>query len=80
MHIGVASPGLGFTKLDASLHKLVSLPFNKKHQLSIRYEAFNLLNYPNWNAPNMTVTSSKFGRISGTGPTRQLQLAGKYQF
>jgi hypothetical protein len=72
--------GPGVTVLDASLHKVVHMPYNEQHQLSIRFEAFNALNHPNWNSPNMTITSSTFGRISGTGAMRQLQLAAKYQF
>jgi hypothetical protein len=72
------SPGL--TNLDASLHKEFNMPYNEKHQLAIRFEAFNALNHPNWNEPNLTYTSSTFGRITGTAPLRQLQLAAKYQF
>ena len=70
----------GFTNVDASLHKAFLMPFNEKHQLSIRFEAFNSLNHPNWNEPNVTYNSSTFGRITGTGSMRQLQLAAKYQF
>jgi len=72
--------GPGFTNLDASLHKVLNMPYNEKHQLSIRFEAFNSLNHPNWNNPTLTYSSSTFGRISGTGAMRQLQLAAKYQF
>jgi len=70
----------GFTNLDASLHKQFLMPYNEKHQLAIRFEAFNSLNHPNWNEPNLSYTSSTFGRITGTGSMRQLQLAAKYQF
>ena len=72
--------GPGHTNLDASLHKQFNMPYNEKHQLSIRFEAFNALNHPNWNNPNLRYTSSTFGRIGGTGAMRQLQLAAKYQF
>jgi hypothetical protein len=72
------SPGL--TNLDASLHKEFSMPYNEKHLLAIRFEAFNALNHPNWNEPNLTYTSPTFGRITGTAALRQLQLAAKYQF
>jgi hypothetical protein len=74
----ITSPGL--TNLDASLHKNFLMPYNEKHQLAIRFEAFNALNHPNWNEPNVTYSSSIFGEISGTGAMRQLQLAAKYQF
>ena len=72
--------GPGFTNMDASLHKSFQMPYNEKHQLSIRFEAFNALNHPNWNTPNLNFSSSTFGRISGTGSMRQLQLAAKYHF
>jgi hypothetical protein len=72
--------GPGFTNLDASLHKVFFMPYNEKHQLSIRFEAFNSLNHANWNNPTLTTSSATFGRISGAGSMRQLQLAAKYQF
>ncbi len=80
--------GPGFTGLDASLHKDFAMPYNEKHELSIRFEAFNVLNHPNWNNPTLNNISTElakpgtttFGRITGTGAMRQLQLAAKYQF
>jgi hypothetical protein len=62
------------------LHKDIKTPYNEKHLLSIRFEAFNALNHPTWGTPNLTTTSSTFGRITGTGAMRQLQLAAKYHF
>ena len=56
------------------------MPYNEKHQISIRFEAFNALNHPNWGNPNLTFNSSTFGRINNAGARRQLQLAAKYQF
>jgi hypothetical protein len=80
----LTAPGL--TNFDASLHKVFNMPYNEKHQLSIRFEAFNALNHPNWAEPTVALNSATFGRItatSGSAPTngmRQLQLAAKYQF
>jgi hypothetical protein len=71
--------GPGFTNVDASLHKNFAMPYNEKHQLSIRFEAFNALNHPNWGTPNINFTSSSFGQV-GAGGMRQLQLAAKYSF
>jgi hypothetical protein len=71
--------GPGFTNLDASLHKNFAMPYNEKHQLAIRFEAFNSLNHPNWTTPNINYSSSSFGQV-GAGGMRQLQLAAKYQF
>ena len=87
--------GPSFTNLDASLHKAFNMPYNEKHQLAIRFEAFNALNHPNWNNPTLgnvnsalgkTPGSTTFGRITSTagggnnGGLRELQLAAKYQF
>ena len=73
--------GPGVTNLDASLHKAFLMPYNEKHHLDIRFEAFNALNHPNWNNPNVSnPNSSTFGRITGTRAMRTLQLAAKYQF
>lgn len=72
--------GPGYTNLDAALHKQFAMPYNEKHQLAIRFEAFNALNHPNWGIPNLTVNSPNFGRITSAGQLRQLQLAAKYQF
>lgn len=72
--------GPGYTNLDASLHKEFAMPYNEKHLLAIRFEAFNSLNHPNWNNPNLNLSSSIFGRIPSTAPLRQLQLAAKYEF
>jgi hypothetical protein len=48
------------------LHKALNMPYNEKHQLAIRFEAFNSLNHPNWNNPNsLSLSSSAFGRIKG---------------
>jgi hypothetical protein len=71
--------GPGFTNLDASLHKDFHMPYSERHALSIRFEAFNALNHPNWTTPNLTYTSSSFGQV-GAGGMRQLQLAAKYTF
>ncbi len=81
--------GPGFTNLDASLHKTINMPYNERHQLAIRFEAFNSLNHPNWNNPTISNVNSAlgkapgsttFGRIGSTASMRQLQLAAKYQF
>jgi hypothetical protein len=71
--------GPGLTNLDASVHKDFHMPYNEKHALSIRFEAFNALNHPNWTNPNLSLNSSTFGQV-GAGGMRTLQLAAKYQF
>ena len=57
------------------------MPYNEKHQLSIRFEAFNALNHPNWNEPTLTLQLFHLRpHHRYTGTMRQLQLAAKYQF
>jgi hypothetical protein len=81
--------GPGYTNLDASLHKDFAMPYNENHKLSIRFEAFNSLNHPNWSNPTLNNINgalgkapgtTTFGRIGGAGSLRQLQLAAKYEF
>lgn len=71
--------GPGMTNLDASIHKDFAMPYSEHHLLSIRFEAFNALNHPNWSNPNLTINSSTFGQVNA-GSMRQLQLAAKYNF
>ncbi len=90
----VSTPGIFGT--DMELHKSFTMPYNEHHQLTLRFEAFNVFNHPVWSAPNgnilagsqiagepATAARTGFGVISGTLgtiPMRQLQLGAKYTF
>jgi hypothetical protein len=64
---------------DASTHK--DFNFTEKQRLEFRWEAFNLMNHPNWGNPNTNILSSAFGTIGGTRTNmRQMQLALKFIF
>jgi hypothetical protein len=48
--------------------------------MQFRWDAFNLINRPNFGSPNGTFTSSAFGRIQSAGAGRIQQLSLKYSF
>ena len=88
----VSAPGI--FGLDAELHKEWAMPYREGHRLQFRFEAFNVLNHPDWSSPTLNILSgaafagqpstaarSGFGVISGTAiAMRQLQLGLKYVF
>lgn len=45
-----------------------------------RFEAFNVINHANFNAPSATLSSSTFGVITAAGDPRILQFAMKFTF
>ncbi|ABF41137.1 TonB-dependent receptor [Candidatus Koribacter versatilis Ellin345] len=70
--------GPGYFRWDASLFK--NIKFTERLNLQFRAEAFNVLNHTNFNAPNVSATSSLFGQILSARDPRQLQLALKLTF
>ena len=85
--------GPGIFALDFDAHKEFRMPFNEKHALQFRFEAFNVLNHPSWSNPNGNILAGAFpgqpstnahqgfGTITATTvPMRQIQLALKYYF
>jgi hypothetical protein len=46
---GLGSP---FVKFDASLHKSFNMPKSENVKLELRFDAFNVLNHPNWTSFN----------------------------
>ena len=67
--------GPGDVNTDLAADALLNLPSNLRVQL--RGEFFNAFNQVNFNNPNTTVSSTSFGRITGTGHGRVVQLAAK---
>lgn len=49
------SPGI-YT-INAEVHKNIRMPYNERHQLQFRVEAFNLLNHPVWGRPDPNILS-----------------------
>jgi hypothetical protein len=55
--------------------------FRETHNTQLRGEFFNLLNRPNFNNPGTNIDQpATFGRITGAGAGRIIQLALKYTF
>lgn len=85
-------PGPGFNRLDFSIFK--QIPINERMHMEFRAEMFNILNHPNFNAPNFggngvvaiggsgNFNSSTFGEIGSTRDApydpRQIQFALKF--
>ena len=68
-----------FLNENVSLAKNVNL--TEKVKLTIRGEAFNVLNRVRWGSPDSTLTSSTFGQVRSQGNSpRQMQLAAKIVF
>ncbi|HEV2324221.1 MAG TPA: carboxypeptidase regulatory-like domain-containing protein [Terracidiphilus sp.] len=86
--------GPGFHRLDFAVHK--SFPFNERIRLTFRSEFYNILNHPNFNAPNFggngvsaesgsgDYTQPTFGAIVSTRDNpqdpRQIQFALKLYY
>jgi hypothetical protein len=63
---------------DASIIK--KIPIKESVSIQLRLEAFNVLNTVNWGDPVTNVNSTNFGRITGTGAPRIVQLVGRIEF
>jgi len=76
--------GPGTVDFDASLLK--SFFFKETRYVQFRGEFFNILNHPNFDNPNVTETSSSFGKITSAGvqdprgTSRQIQFALRLVF
>ena len=65
---------------DFSTHKDFRLP-NERHVLQFRWEAFNVLNHPQFDLPNATIGNAQAGIISTTlGTPRNIQLGLRLMF
>ena len=77
--------GPGFQSYNAALQKgFHIIPSHENHQLVFKAEAFNYANHPNWDNPDVSPTSSTFGKVTSKGTTyaseRQYQFSLRYAF
>jgi hypothetical protein len=63
---------------DLALAK--NVPLGSDMRLQVRVEIFNAFNRVNYNNPNAVFGAATFGRISGAGNMRQMQLGAKLIF
>jgi hypothetical protein len=70
--------GPKFVSTDLSLMKNIPVGGNVRFQ--VRVEMFNVFNNVNYNNPNAALGAAAFGRITGAGNMRQVQLGGKLIF
>jgi hypothetical protein len=69
----------GVIQWDFSVLK--SIPIREGHYLEFRYEAFNLPNHPNWNAPATDArNAATFGVVTSARTMREMQFSLKYLF
>ena len=69
----------GQAKWDVGIAK--GFRFGERINLKVRAQIFNLMNHPNFAAPNVSPTSTAFGQVTATaGLSRQVQLAATITF
>jgi hypothetical protein len=68
-----------YFNLDMGLQR--NFPIKERMRFQFRAEAFNLPNNVHFNQPGSNVSSATtFGRITGAGDPRILQLVGRFEF
>lgn len=72
----ILSPGY----FDTDISAFKRFPIYAKSDLLFRAELFNTFNNVNLNAPNGTLGTPNFGKITTAGSPRIIQLALKYEF
>lgn len=66
---------------QVNLSLIKTFAFRERVEMQFRAECHDILNHPDFDAPNMTVTGSSFGAITTQGsPSRQFQGALKLSF
>ncbi len=69
---------VGFQNWNGAFFK--SFKFTERQFVQFRAEFFNLPNHPNWNGVDTNPTSATFGKVTGKGSERNIQLSLRYSF
>lgn len=69
---------VGFQNWNAATFKTFAI--GERHKVQVRAEFFNLPNHPNWNGFDTNPVSATFGKVSGKGSERNIQLVLRYNF
>jgi len=70
--------GLPAYQVDAQVSRI--FPLYERLNMTLRLEAFNMLNHPNLSNPSAGLTSSTFGQISASSAARVFQGSVKFIF
>jgi len=71
--------GPGFQNWNLGLTKRFAI--TEKQRLQFRFEAFNWLNHPNWNTPNIAPANlATLGKVTAKSSERNLQVSLRYSF
>ena len=70
--------GPGRRRVDLTVAKAFTLP--NRMQLQVRFESFNVFDWPQYNNPNTSITSPIFGQITSVASTRTGQIGLRMTF
>jgi hypothetical protein len=70
--------GPGFYNWDVGITKKFAITEDKS--LQVRAEMFNFLNHPNLDNPQLNPTNASFGRSTGKGGNRDVQISLQFRF
>ena len=77
--------GPAYTDTDLGVNKTFKMPYNEKHSIQLRAEAFNVFNQVNFSSftanPDAPATFGNFSATAGPrGGPREMEFAARYQF
>lgn len=70
----------GFSGKSESLSIAKRISITERIRAVVRADATNPFNFVRWNNPNTSITSSNFGKVSGAGSGRIIQLNATVEF